>query len=51
LAVAAGHFVWQVSTLDINDPDNCLHRFRSNHMLGAIVFLAFVADMIPAALR
>ncbi len=51
LAVAAGHLVWQVTTLDIDDADNCLQRFRSNHLFGAIVFLAFVADIIPAALR
>ncbi len=51
LAVAAGQLVWQVATLDIDDPQNCLERFRSNHGFGAIVFLAIVADIIPVALR
>ncbi len=51
LAAAAAHLVWQVTTLDIDDPDNCLQRFRSNHGFGAIVFLAIVADIIPASLR
>ncbi len=50
LAAAAAHLVWQVTTLDIDDPDNCLQRFRSNHGFGAIVFLAIVADIMPAAL-
>ncbi len=51
LAAAAAHLVWQVTTLDIDDPDNCLQRFRSNHGFGALVFLAIVADIIPASLR
>jgi 4-hydroxybenzoate polyprenyltransferase len=51
LAAAAAHLVWQVATLDIDDADNCLYRFRSNHHFGAIVFLAIVADIVAAALR
>ncbi|MEG6508736.1 4-hydroxybenzoate octaprenyltransferase [Methyloligella sp. 2.7D] len=48
--VAAGaHLFWQVATLDIDDPDNCLMRFRSNRDFGAIVFAAIVADMYLAA--
>ena len=45
LAAAALHMVWQVTTLDISDPDNCLCRFKSNRDLGWIVFICFVADM------
>ena len=45
LASVALHFAWQVSTLDIDDPANCLDRFRSNHGLGALVLLAIIADM------
>jgi 4-hydroxybenzoate polyprenyltransferase len=37
---------WQVSTLDINDPSNCLRRFRSNRDVGIAVFLGLVADML-----
>jgi 4-hydroxybenzoate polyprenyltransferase len=51
LAVAAAHLIWQVATLDIDDPKNCLERFRSNHSFGAIVFLAIVLDTIPGALQ
>ncbi|MGO9543710.1 MAG: 4-hydroxybenzoate octaprenyltransferase [Rhodomicrobium sp.] len=51
LAVAGAHLVWQVATLDINDPQNCLVRFRSNHSFGAIVFLAIVLDTIQAGFQ
>ncbi len=37
---------WQVSTLDIRDPANCLRRFRSNRDVGIAVFLGLVADMM-----
>jgi 4-hydroxybenzoate polyprenyltransferase len=50
LALAATHLIWQVATLDADDPQNCLERFRSNHGFGAIVFLALVLDVIPVAL-
>jgi 4-hydroxybenzoate polyprenyltransferase len=36
---------WQVATLDIRDPDNCLWRFRSNRDVGIAVFLGLIADM------
>jgi 4-hydroxybenzoate polyprenyltransferase len=36
---------WQVSTLDTQDPANCLRRFKSNRDVGAAVFLGLVADM------
>jgi 4-hydroxybenzoate polyprenyltransferase len=45
LAAAGVHFAWQVATLDIADPQNCLVRFRSNRDLGWLVFAGFVADM------
>jgi 4-hydroxybenzoate polyprenyltransferase len=45
IGLASLHLVWQVATLDIDDPANCLRRFRSNRDFGAIVFLALLADM------
>jgi 4-hydroxybenzoate polyprenyltransferase len=42
MAIAALHVAWQLITLDINDPANCLARFKSNHVFGAIVFVAIV---------
>ena len=48
--IAAGaHLAWQVATLDIDDAENCLHRFRSNRDFAAIVFAAIVLDMSLAA--
>lgn len=49
MVVAGGHLFWQVATLDINDPDNCLVRFRANRDFGAIVFAAILIDMYFAA--
>jgi 4-hydroxybenzoate polyprenyltransferase len=43
LVAIAGHFAWQVRTLDIDDPRSCLRRFRSNRELGLIVCLAILA--------
>jgi len=36
---------WQVSTLDVDDPQNCLRRFRSNRDVGAVILLGLIADM------
>jgi 4-hydroxybenzoate polyprenyltransferase len=36
---------WQVTTLDVSDPANCLRRFRSNRDVGLVMFLGLVADM------
>lgn len=30
------HLVWQVLTLDINKPENCLKRFKSNNQIGIL---------------
>ncbi len=49
IAIAAAHLMWQTATLNIDDPQNCLTRFRSNHLFGAIVFLALVLDTIPVS--
>ncbi len=49
LAAAALHMAWQVATLDISNPENCLRRFKSNRDLGWIVFIGFVADMLVRA--
>lgn len=49
LAGAAAHMIWQVTTLDIADPANCLRRFKSNRDLGWLIFAGFVADMAFAA--
>ena len=46
LVVVAAHFAWQVATLDIHTPANCLVRFRSNQWIGWIVFAGIVLEML-----
>jgi 4-hydroxybenzoate polyprenyltransferase len=40
LLPVAGHLVWQVATLDADDPANPLARFRSNRLAGALMAAA-----------
>ncbi len=40
LVPVAGHLAWQVLTLDAEDPDNPLSRFRSNRWTGALMAAA-----------
>jgi 4-hydroxybenzoate polyprenyltransferase len=59
LALVAAQLAWQVRTLDIDEPGNCLARFKSNQWVGWLLFGGLVADMAlqgvlpgaPAALR
>ncbi|MCB1503712.1 MAG: 4-hydroxybenzoate octaprenyltransferase [Hyphomicrobiaceae bacterium] len=44
LALVGLHFAWQITGLDIDDPDNCLKRFRANRDVGFIVFAGFILD-------
>lgn len=46
LALCGAGFVWQVVTLDMSNPSNCLARFRSNRFIGWIFFAGLVADMV-----
>jgi 4-hydroxybenzoate polyprenyltransferase len=46
LALAATHFVWQITRLDIDDPANCLRLFKSNISFGWIVFTAIIAGQL-----
>ena len=43
MSLAAAQFAWQVIDIDIASPEDCLNKFRSNHLLGAVVFLAIAA--------
>jgi len=46
LLAVAGHFAWQIGTLDLDDPRSCLRHFRSNRELGLLVCLAIVAGKV-----
>ena len=50
MLAAAAHLGWQIWTLDIDDPENCLARFRANGTFGLIVFGAILIDMALAAI-
>jgi 4-hydroxybenzoate polyprenyltransferase len=44
LMLAAGaHMMWQVKTLDIDDPARCLKLFRANRDTGALIAFAMIA--------
>ncbi len=47
-ALGAGllHAVYLIATLNPDDPENCLKRFRANSTTGWIVFAGLVADAI-----
>jgi 4-hydroxybenzoate polyprenyltransferase len=43
IAVAAGRLAWQATRVDTNDPIDCLKKFRSNRVVGWMVFAGIVA--------
>jgi len=43
LSIAAGQLGRQTATIDINDAENCLQKFRSNRDFGLIVVLALAS--------
>ena len=45
LLAATAHATWQITTLDIADRYNCLHRFRSNRDFGLIIFCTILLQM------
>jgi 4-hydroxybenzoate polyprenyltransferase len=42
LAVTAAMLAWQIATLDIDDPEQCLALFKFNGVVGLCLFLALV---------
>ncbi len=46
LALFAAHLAWQVWTIDIDDPSQCLMLFKSNRDAGLIVFAAMLIDAV-----
>jgi 4-hydroxybenzoate polyprenyltransferase len=46
LALTAGHFAWQAGTVRIEDPKDCLVKFRANRHVGWIVFAGIVLDRL-----
>ncbi len=46
LALCSVHALWQVWTLEISKPENCLRRFKSNRDFGLILFAGIVVSQI-----
>ena len=46
LLPAAAQLAWQVVTLDIHDPKNCLVRFKSGRDFGLLLFAAIVVGQV-----
>ncbi|KIJ24968.1 hypothetical protein M422DRAFT_156836 [Sphaerobolus stellatus SS14] len=43
----AAHLVWQMSTIDLNDPVSCMARFKSNGgELGYVIWIGMLLDSI-----
>ena len=43
---AVAQLAWQVTDLRIDDPADCLAKFRSNHTFGILVFAALIAAQV-----
>jgi len=48
VAGAASHVAWQIKTVDLDDPEDCADKFRSNATYGGLVFAAAVAGKLCA---
>jgi len=46
MIVVAAQFAWQVFKVDFDSTEDCLAKFRSNHLLGALVFAAIISGSI-----
>ncbi len=48
-AGVALHLIWQILIVDIDNPSDCLKKFRANRWLGWIVFAGILAGRIFAS--
>ena len=48
LALAGAQLAWQVGTLQPDDADNCLVRFKSNRFVGVLLALGVAVDVVLA---
>ena len=49
LVAAGAHMARQIRTLDIDDPDQCLRLFKSNNVVGWLIFLGLLGGGVWAA--
>jgi len=48
LAIAGAQLAWQVNTLQPDNADNCLVRFKSNRLAGLVLALGLAVDVVLA---
>ena len=48
LVVAAGHLAWQIIAVDLNNPKDCLMKFKSNRNLGLLLFAGIILGRLLA---
>ena len=48
LAAAGAQLAWQAATVNIDNPADCLAKFKSNSLFGAMIFAAIVAGQWAA---
>jgi len=46
MAVIVGIFIWQIRTLEPNNPTNAMVRFRANHWVGLAFTLAILLEVV-----
>jgi len=51
LLAAGAHMSRQIAVLDIDDPDQCLRLFKSNNIVGWLIFLGLIGGGIWSALK
>src|SRR5262245_58036010 len=50
VAAVALHLTWQILTVDLDDPVDCLAKFRSNHWVGWILLAGIVGGQALSAI-
>jgi 4-hydroxybenzoate polyprenyltransferase len=50
LVAAGAHMVRQIRVLDIDDPDQCIKLFKSNNIVGWLIFLGILGGAVWAAI-
>jgi 4-hydroxybenzoate polyprenyltransferase len=51
LVAAGAHMARQIAVLDIDDPDQCLRLFKSNGVVGWLIFAGLLGGGVWQALK
>lgn len=46
LVLGVLHLAWQIKTVDITAPKNCLAKFKSNRDFGLVVLAGIIAGQV-----